>query len=95
MSTPDMIDIHVSPTGCDDRDGSPSQPVATLKGARNRIRFLRQQSRVNAPVTVWIHAGCYELTEPVVMTAEDSGSESAPVIYRAWPGDEGRSPPLR
>ncbi len=85
-----MIDIHVSPTGCDGRDGSPCQPVATLTGARDRIRSLRRQSRVNTPVTVWIHAGCYELVEPFVLTAEDSGSEVSPVVYRAWPGDEVR-----
>ena len=39
---------------------------------------------------VRVHAGRYELTEPLIFKPEDSGTVQSPTIYVAAPGDEGR-----
>ena len=43
-----------------------------------------------APIVVLLHAGRYELAEPLIFNPEDSGTAESPTIYAAAPGDEGR-----
>ncbi len=43
------------------------------------------------PVVVSLHAGRYELAEPLVFTPDHSGTAESPVVYAAAPGDEGRA----
>lgn len=90
MMSPDPLEIHVSPVARDIGDGSVGRPFVTLDAARDHIRSLRRQSVARPPVTVWLHSGDYELARPFVLTAEDSGSQNAPVTYRGWPGDKAR-----
>lgn len=71
------VEIHVSPHGADDGDGSPERPVQTLVAAQRMAR----RSAGREAVRVMIHAGTYCLREPLVLTGEDSGTESAPVTY--------------
>ncbi|MDD5705233.1 MAG: right-handed parallel beta-helix repeat-containing protein [Kiritimatiellae bacterium] len=67
-------------------------PFATLARARDAVRELKQRQggRLASPVTVWVLGGCYHLEQPLALTAEDSGTAEAPVVYRAWPGAEVR-----
>jgi parallel beta-helix repeat protein len=65
---------------------SPEGPYRSLDEARDRIRSLRR-SGSSGPFTVQVRAGTYRLTEPFVLKPEDSGSENAPVVYRAYPGE--------
>lgn len=64
-------------------------PLASLAGARNRLRYLRgvgptnvpaPASVISDPVTVWIRGGRYELKEPVVFDPGDS----YPVTFTAY-----------
>ncbi len=78
-------DFHVAAHGSDQDVGTRQAPFATLTHARDAVRaVLRAQP--DQPVTVWIGGGDYFLTEPLSFDASDSGTASAPVIYRA---DEG------
>ena len=76
-------DLHVSPQGDDGAPGTRAQPLATLEGARDRVRQLKTEE---APLTVWFSGGTYWFAEPVVFSSGDSGTEAAPVTYRALPG---------
>ena len=78
--------LHVSPDGRDDNPGSRDEPLASLAGARDRVREVRAES----PVTVDFAAGTYWFDEPVSFEKLDSGTESAAVVYRAAPGAEVR-----
>jgi parallel beta helix pectate lyase-like protein len=78
-------EIYVSPTGSDDAAGTASAPLATLEGARQRVRALRL--RAPAPVTVVLRGGTHVLAEPLRLTPEDSGTPGAPVVYRAADGE--------
>ena len=80
-------DLHVSPQGDDTAPGTQAQPLATLEGARDRVRQLKTGE---TPLTVWFAEGTYWFAAPVVFSAEDSGTEAAPVTYRAVPGAEVR-----
>jgi hypothetical protein len=90
--------IHVAPHGRDNWSGTLAAPnaaktdgpFATITRARDRVRRLRADSKPGQPVVVYLHAGRYELTEPLTFTPEDSGIPQSPTIYAAAPGDEGQ-----
>jgi len=65
----------------------PGGSIATLDQARLRVRELKQE-HPDQPIEVLIKAGVYSLRETVVFGLEDSGSEGAKVVYKAFPGEE-------
>ncbi|MHC4325476.1 MAG: hypothetical protein ACYSUX_14520 [Planctomycetota bacterium] len=84
-------EYFVSTDGSDTNPGTRARPFATLQRARNAIRELKKSSNLpKAGITVWIGAGTYYLNEPLMLSAEDSGSENAPIVYRGQAGQEVR-----
>lgn len=81
------LDLYVAPTGDDTAAGTMAAPLASLTGARDRIRQLKQD-RLSEAVTVHVAGGRYELAEPFQLTAEDSGTVDAPIVYRASEGEQ-------
>ena len=87
-------DIHVSPAGNDVWTGQSSQPnadrtdgpVATLTRARDIIRERKTAGPLEEPVRVIVADGVYSITEPFVLTPQDSGTESCPISYESAPG---------
>ena len=82
-------DFHVSPAGTDTNPGTSVKPFATLERARDAVR----QSKIGNPeskIEVVVHGGTYELARPFELTAADSGSAKAPVVYRARKGGTAR-----
>jgi hypothetical protein len=88
------LDLHVAPGGNDAWSGTRAQPdaartdgpLATLTGARDAIRKLKQQGRFTEPVRVVVAEGRYAVTGPLELTADDSGSASCPITYAAAAG---------
>ncbi|WP_052572733.1 right-handed parallel beta-helix repeat-containing protein [Haloferula sp. BvORR071] len=72
-------DFHVSPQGDDSQTGSAAVPFATLAKARAAARPLAGKESV----TIHLADGTYYLPEPLTLKAEDSGSESFPVVWKA------------
>jgi hypothetical protein len=81
--------IHISPTGTEQGQGTPAQPLDSLTSARNKIRTLKS-SGVNGPFEVRIGEGDYQHLNGLVLSSEDSGSVNSPVVYRALPGVKAR-----
>ncbi|MHB8952185.1 MAG: right-handed parallel beta-helix repeat-containing protein [Pirellulaceae bacterium] len=85
--------FYVSPTGNDAWTGRLQEPnpertdgpLASLIGARDAVRALRAQAGAPTPVTVRVLGGVYHMAEPLVLSPEDSGSESAPVVFEVVP----------
>lgn len=77
-------EFHVSPNGDDNGDGTAAQPFSTIEAARDAVR----ETGARAGAVVTIHGGTYHLPEPLEFTEADSGTEAAPVIYRAAEGEE-------
>jgi hypothetical protein len=84
ISAAEMV-VHVAPAGDDAADGSRAKPVASLIGARDAVRRLREAGRTG-PVRVVVADGTYRFAEPLVLTPEDGGNAEAPVRYEAAPG---------
>lgn len=83
--------FFVAPDGNDAADGSVTRPFATLARARDAIRELKKKGPLPAGgIAVNVRAGGYALTRSFELSAEDSGTAGAPVIYRAWPGETPR-----
>lgn len=83
------VEFYVAPDGNDSGSGSMSDPFASLERARDAVRALKLSvTPLEQGVTVFIRGGTYMVTEPLHLTAEDSGSEAAPVVWTGYPGEE-------
>ncbi len=84
LSSLSAATLYVSPDGDDAADGSWRHPLASLEGARDRVRGLRKTDAGNREaVTVLFADGEYRLGHPAVFEPRDSGTDDAPVVYRA------------
>jgi len=66
----------VSPTGSDENAGTMAKPFATIHRAQ---MALRERSGV-----VFLRGGTYYLSAPLVLTPEDSGTKTAPVVIQSY-----------
>ena len=63
-------------------------PFATFGRARHAIREVKQKGGLPpGGAEVEVRGGHYAFTEPLALTAEDSGTIGAPVVYRARAGE--------
>lgn len=92
-------DYYVAADGKDAWSGTlaaPNQersdgPFATLERARDAVRARKQSgSWPEGGIAVEVLAGSYELPRTFLLTADDSGRDGAPVMYRAREGAEVR-----
>ncbi|MDF7797973.1 PDZ domain-containing protein [Pontiellaceae bacterium B1224] len=72
-------DLYVSPFGNDRNPGTQEQPVVSLARARDLARPMAGKK----PVQVNVADGVYYLPETLIFSPADSGTESAPVVYKA------------
>ena len=95
LAAPAPFTLYIATNGNDHWSGSlaaPNEagadgPLASLTGARNRIRAARGEG-TRQPVQVWVHGGAYSLAAPFVLEPRDSGTAEAPVIYAAYPKEQ-------
>ncbi|MFN0195370.1 MAG: hypothetical protein ACKVT0_01385 [Planctomycetaceae bacterium] len=91
----DTTVFYVSPQGNDEFSGkfpvadanAKDGPFATLTAARDAIRRLKNVNALPGAAVVMVLEGTYHLREPLVLTSEDSGTETNPITYTAYPGD--------
>lgn len=90
------VTLYVSPAGNDawsgalaaPNAGQTDGPFATVAKAQAAIRAHQAAGGLTAPVTVLLRGGVYPQGEPLVFTAEDSGTEAGPITYAAYPGEQ-------
>jgi len=82
VATAAGADFYVATDGNDDHPGTEAQPFATLQRARDAVRQWLAAADTGGPVTVQVRGGVYELPETLALTAEDSGTQDAPVVWR-------------
>jgi parallel beta-helix repeat protein len=83
------VKIYVSVAGNDRNSGTKDLPLASLKGAVVKLRALKNTQSIDSPVEIIIGDGEYFMPEPLELNPEDSGTDAAPVIFKA---DEGAHP---
>jgi hypothetical protein len=81
-STP--VEFYVSTKGNDKNPGTEAKPFATLNHARNVVRGLEKKGQID----IILRAGCYFLSETLVLNPEDSGTEEWPITWRAAKGEK-------
>ncbi|NEO82703.1 MAG: right-handed parallel beta-helix repeat-containing protein [Spirulina sp. SIO3F2] len=92
------VQFYVATDGSDSWSGQLPQPnaqrtdgpFATLQRARDAIRALQrsQTEPWQQPIAVLLRGGTYYLDAPFVLEPEDSGTATAPITYRAFPGEQ-------
>ena len=75
--------IYVSPDGDDSASGTINDPIATFEAAINKVRQMDKTK----PVTVIFREGTYNVDSTIYMDARDSGTEKAPITYKAYEGE--------
>ena len=65
-------------------------PFATVEHARDSVRATRKAGKEFTGVTISLRGGTYRLEKTFALDAQDSGTPSAPTIYRAY-----RNEPVR
>ena len=76
--------LHVSTKGTDANPGTEARPFLTLERARDEIRARKQRSALPAGgIEVAIHPGEYPVHRTLQLDAADSGTATAPIVYRA------------
>jgi hypothetical protein len=78
----DTLKLYISVKGSDKIAGTKAAPFQSLEKARDQIRILNRTSK-DKPKVIYISGGNYFPENPVIFTSEDSGSEKAPVIFKA------------
>lgn len=76
------VEFYVAPNGKVGASGSADDPFANLEDAQRAIRRLNLA--VTGGVCVNVRGGTYSVKSTFTLTAEDSGSPSAPIVYRAF-----------
>ena len=79
--------FYVVPNGSDASPGFQAQPFATPQHARDAIRAARQ-SGDQGPFAVQFGGGIYPLSATLVFAPEDSGTATAPVVWRSAPNEQ-------
>jgi hypothetical protein len=80
--------VFVAAQGSDANAGTEEKPLATLERARDEIRQRRARGPLPVGgITVELRGGLYELARPLELAEQDSGTQTAPIVYRARPGE--------
>ncbi len=81
------VTFYVSPRGNDNADGrSEAAPLASLQGARDAIRRLKEKEGLEEQVRIVVADGTYAISETLVFDSRDSGTGEYPIVYEAAPG---------
>ena len=62
-------------------------PFRTLAGARDALRSLKGKGALSGGAIVNVRGGTYTMYDTFLLTADDSGTVSGPVIWRAYRGE--------
>jgi len=74
--------FYVSTKGDDANPGTKAAPFATLERARLALRTYKRPAALG-PVVVEVAEGTYRLARTLAFTPEDSGTETAPILFAA------------
>jgi len=78
--------FYLSPEGNDSNPGTIDKPLATLNAAAFKAREYRKNNRVDQPVEIIAAAGDYFMIQPLILSAEDSGTPASPLVFKTEQG---------
>ncbi len=75
-------DVYVAVDGNDKNPGTLDKPLATIEGARNKVRELKKTAKDE--IVVAFMAGEYSSPDNLIFTPEDTGTAEVPITYRVY-----------
>jgi hypothetical protein len=80
------VAFYVAPRGDDAAAGTKDKPFKSPARARDAVRELKRKNggKLADSVTVFLRGGTYFLSEPLVLTPDDSGAAESGVTYAAF-----------
>lgn len=75
-------DLYIAMDGKDTNAGTLQAPLASFEAAQAEVR------KRGGALTVYVRAGTYRLSAPVIFSAADARPADAPVTYRSYPDEE-------
>lgn len=85
VSAADYLTLYVAKDGSDSGTGTIDSPFATIERARDEIRSIKKTTGLpSGGACVYVREGVYQIFNTIELTEEDSGTETAPVTYRAY-----------
>ncbi len=78
-----VVQLHVSAQGDDAASGAADAPLASLAGARDRLRALRRTTGLPAGAVVTFAEGTYPVRQAIAFAPEDSGTAEGPIVFQA------------
>ncbi len=83
--------FFVAVDGNDNWSGQINSPFATIERARDEIRKIKRSGNMpDGEIIIEIRGGTYYRDQSFILTDEDSGNESSPIIYQSSKGEEVR-----
>ena len=85
------MEFFVSPDGDDNQSGAIEAPFLSIEKAQEAVRTYKQLHGLpSGGITVWLRGGVYPIRQTLRFSADDSGKEGAPIIYKACTGEDVR-----
>lgn len=85
------VTIYVSPEGNDGFKGTKESPFGSIERAREEVRRIKKERGMpEGGISVYLRGGKYFVSKGMVFEEEDSGTESSPVVWRSYPGEDAR-----
>jgi hypothetical protein len=83
-------EIWVAPNGSDNNSGEEQQPLATIAMALRKARELRRLNdpSVKGGIHIRVKKGVYQLSEPLFVRPEDSGTADSPTIIEGLDAEQ-------
>ena len=78
--------LHVAPNGNDNGQGTETDPLSSLAGARDRIRGL--ETKTGDKIRVLFRGGTYRFTQTVIFDTRDSAPQDGAISFEAYPGEK-------
>ncbi len=90
------IELYVSALGNDSWSGilaDPNSektdgPFTTLERAQLEVRKIKKETEQSGKIIVYIRGGVYYLNKTLIFNHRDSGTETAPIVYKAMPNEK-------
>lgn len=83
------VAFYVSPDGNDLNAGTKEAPFSNIRKAQEAVQEIKQENGIpNGGITIYLRQGIYPVRQTLHFNRNDSGRENAPVIYKAFPGEE-------
>ncbi|MFI3289884.1 MAG: right-handed parallel beta-helix repeat-containing protein [Rikenellaceae bacterium] len=77
-----QTELHVSPTAKANGNGTLESPFNTIEAAKERVAKINK--RMQEDIVVYLHAGSYNITSPILFNEEDSGQNGHTITYKAY-----------